>query len=227
MRSSKLAAWVSLMFGWAVLTGSAGATSIVPSTRILDSTQYEIADQCPPPTAVLYHEAVEQVSQGVEDGSIQDTRLLDYLLANKDLLSSSDKALAEVMFPVDVSLAPVDDLATLFGKAGGTVNGTRWSFKNVFGWEVGSGQLQISWNNNANACKSVISGVTWTGSIPIGNCSAEQVGDKFTRSCPRTAACSNPTRECGNFQIVCSQSLLFCRLNSFRTALETICAPCP
>lgn len=108
----------------------------------------------------------------------------------------------------------------------GSVCGGRTSLRNIFGWEVGSAQSCIVWGTQG--CCSVITGKTFVGSIPLGNCKVKQIGRKHKQACsPATERCPDPEQECGFYQWECWQGPSICRLNSLHGPVEKLCAPCP
>ena len=244
----------SCTFGFLIallLSHSPAVAQPLPSLQIGDTTVYP-TDECTDQNAYLvYHEAVADVTNAMDDGSIRDSRLLDYLIDHESELTRDIDALAELLTPVDRVLEPeLQDLeepqlsmesprggqrAEAFARSenlamasdgNGSVCGGRTSLRNIFGWEVGSAQSCIVWGTRG--CCSVITGKTFVGSIPLGNCKVKQIGRKHKQDCsPATERCPDPEQECGFYQWECWQGPSICRLNSLHGPVEKLCAPCP
>ncbi len=102
-------------------------------------------------------------------------------------------------------------------KGGGSVDGGTWTVHNIFGGQVGSGQLHIVTDAGGN-----ITGHTASGGVLLGEVDSEQIGDTWEETCP-----DGSTVECGSFQLEFSQGYSWLIENILKTPTEDICADCP
>ena len=193
---------------------------------------------CGPEEAQDFYDAVVQdLALALSTGTLSDPRILDFLESEEDLFSSDCQALVDVLVVDGLEPASEDSehfLASFSNSAAvsraapssGTVSGPRHPFHNIFGWEIGSGKITITWGKNGQ-CHIEITGFTFVGSIPLGNCTASQIGHTATESCPPTEECEEATRECGHYQFKCQQWFRFRNLGIFTSRVQKICAPCP
>ena len=185
----------------------------------------------------FYAAVVQDLTFALSTGALSDPRILDFLASEEELFSSDCQALVDVLVVDGLEVASEDSDHFLgnFSKradlpratpTSGIVSGPRHPFHNIFGWEVGSGQISVTWGQNGQ-CHNEITGFTFVGSIPLGNCTVSQIGHTATESCPPTEKCEEATRECGHYQFKCQQWFRFRNLGIFTSGVQKICAPCP
>lgn len=199
-----------------------------------------------PNPATLYAQALASAQALVAQGVLPQATV-DYMIANQAQLSTNIQYLTDFLTPANIvtySSAPstLQPLQT----GGGVAQGPVWVAENLFGGEVGRGQVEVSWSKDGNT--NEITGHTAAGGLILGGVTSKQVGSKWQEECECSGGHASPGltleptretvvaepqpkeegkcyRECGNYQVCFKQ--LWGALSSWCSNLATICAPCP
>lgn len=225
----------------------AGSVASGPETPTSPATPTPIANPRPLPNPQqLYNQALASAQSLVAQGIIPQATV-DYMIANQAQLSTDLQYLTDFLTPANIvvySGAP-SGLRSL-DTGGGISQGPVWVAENLFGGEVGRGQVEVAWSTDGNT--NEITGHTAAGGLILGGVSSKQVGSKWREECECSGGVSAPGttldpnretvvaeplpkedgkcyRECANYQVCFKQ--LWGALSSWCSNLATICAPCP
>jgi hypothetical protein len=172
----------------------------------------------PADVPVLYQESVEHANAYWEEGG--SSALFFELYNNQDVYENDPVALLDAT----TGLSAVPDTAGILESTGGSRNGRYIPLENIFGMQIGSIQIFITY---AGECLVDITGCSASGSAPLGNVECQGVGAKWRENCGPTRHCSLARKQCGTFQGVATQGFRYFLKNTVKGPKEDLCAECP
>lgn len=224
----------------------AGSVASGPETPTSPATPTPIANPRPLPNPQqLYNQALASAQSLVAQGIIPQATV-DYMIANQAQLSTDLQYLTDFLTPANIVYSYSPQRLGTLDTGGGVVHGSGWVVENIFGGDVGSGHVDVTWSTDGNT--NEITGHTAAGGLILGGVSSKQIGTTWREECEcsgsslgistelspnRETVVAEPVpsepgkcyRECGNYQICFKQ--LWGALSSWCSDTETICAPCP